>query len=33
MNRINPIHVYTNPQPIPSVFNEGWSQYETIEFW
>jgi hypothetical protein len=32
MNKFNPLNIYTNPQPIPSVFNEGFSQYETIKY-
>jgi hypothetical protein len=30
MNKNNLINIYSNPQPIPSVFNEGFSQYETV---
>lgn len=26
------VQLYTNPQPIPSHYNEGFSQYESIKF-
>jgi hypothetical protein len=32
MNKNNLINLYTNPQPVPSVFNEGFSQYESIAY-
>jgi len=32
MNKNDLVQLFTNPQPIPSTFNEGFSQYETIRY-
>jgi hypothetical protein len=32
MNKNDLLNLFTNPQPIPSSFNEGFSQYETIKY-
>jgi len=32
MNKNDLLQLYTNPQPIPSQFNEGFSQYETVKY-